>query len=89
MSRRRRHYPLTRIQFRWRLTATIAVDYVGAWLIEIIFKRLFGDTSPRGMVVDGLERREKRRAAERAALEAVGGEKTVAAPASAAVKKTQ
>ena len=40
------------------------------------------------MVVDGIERREKRRAAERAALEAANGDAAVA-PVSAEVKKTQ
>ena len=50
--------------FRWRLTATIVIDYAGAFAVELFFKHLFGDTRARGIVIDGIERREKRRALE-------------------------
>ncbi|PCH41918.1 endoplasmic reticulum Ca-transporting P-type ATPase [Wolfiporia cocos MD-104 SS10] len=52
--------------FEAKLTATMIVDFVGCWLIEVVCKRLFADLEPKAMITRGRERREARRAAEQA-----------------------
>ncbi|KII85628.1 hypothetical protein PLICRDRAFT_166290 [Plicaturopsis crispa FD-325 SS-3] len=56
--------------FKFRLTATMAIDFVGCWLIEIVCKHLFADLQPKALVTRGRERREKRREEQRRAAEA-------------------
>jgi len=48
-------------QFKIRLTSTMAIDFVGCWVIEVVCKALFADVEPRHMITRGRERREKRR----------------------------
>ncbi|KAF5366234.1 hypothetical protein D9758_005764 [Tetrapyrgos nigripes] len=50
--------------FKMKLTASMAIDFVGCFLIEVVCKRLFADLEPKEMVTRGRERREKRRALE-------------------------
>ncbi|KIM43627.1 hypothetical protein M413DRAFT_25955 [Hebeloma cylindrosporum] len=50
--------------FKFKLTASMAVDFLGCWIIEVLCKRLFADLEPKAMVTKGRERREKRRLLE-------------------------
>ncbi|KIJ48981.1 hypothetical protein M422DRAFT_247353 [Sphaerobolus stellatus SS14] len=50
--------------FQVRLTATMLIDFIGCWIVEILCKRLFADLQPKPLITRGLERREKRREAE-------------------------
>ncbi|PPQ99954.1 hypothetical protein CVT24_009533 [Panaeolus cyanescens] len=50
--------------FKFRLTATMVIDFVGCWLIEVACKYLFADLEPKKMVTRGRERREARRMLE-------------------------
>ena len=56
-------------QFKFRLTASMVIDFVGCWMIEKVCKYLFADLEPKSIVTRGRERREERRAAERSAAE--------------------
>ncbi|KIY47748.1 hypothetical protein FISHEDRAFT_65997 [Fistulina hepatica ATCC 64428] len=47
--------------FKFKLTATMIIDFGGCWVIEKVCKRLFADLEPKPMVTRGRERREKRR----------------------------
>ncbi|KAG8985011.1 hypothetical protein FRB93_006112 [Tulasnella sp. JGI-2019a] len=55
--------------FKLRLTATMVIDFVGCWAIELACKALFADLEPRPMITKGRERREKRREEEVRLLE--------------------
>ncbi|KAI0260783.1 ATPase [Gloeopeniophorella convolvens] len=55
--------------FKFRLTASMVIDFVGCWMIEKVCKYLFADLEPKSIVTRGRERREERRAAERSAAE--------------------
>lgn len=50
--------------FQVRLTAAMLVDFVGCYIVEVVCKALFADLTPKPLVTKGIERREKRRAAE-------------------------
>ncbi|KAI0084671.1 endoplasmic reticulum Ca-transporting P-type ATPase [Irpex rosettiformis] len=50
--------------FKFKLTATMAVDFVGCWVIEVICKQLFADLEPKAMITRGWERRAKQRSGE-------------------------
>ncbi|KAH9942697.1 endoplasmic reticulum Ca-transporting P-type ATPase [Amylocystis lapponica] len=50
--------------FKFKLTMTMLVDFVGCWVIEFITKWLFADLEPKAMITRGRERREARRAQE-------------------------
>ncbi|KAI0828564.1 endoplasmic reticulum Ca-transporting P-type ATPase [Trametes gibbosa] len=50
--------------FKYRLTASMVIDFAGCWVIEKVCKALFADLEPKPMVTRGRERREQRRAAE-------------------------
>jgi len=50
--------------FKFRLTSTMIVDFMGCWVIEVICKYLFADLEPKSMVSKGRERREQRRLIE-------------------------
>jgi len=50
--------------FKFRLTSTMIVDFMGCWVIEVICKYLFADLEPKPMVTKGRERRERRRIIE-------------------------
>ena len=52
------------LQFKFKLTTVMIVDFVGCWLIEVVCKWLFADMEPKAMIVRGRERREKRRITE-------------------------
>ncbi|KIP05730.1 hypothetical protein PHLGIDRAFT_30782 [Phlebiopsis gigantea 11061_1 CR5-6] len=52
--------------FMVKLTTTMAVDFAGCYLIEIVCKWLFADMEPKAMIVRGRERREHRRITETA-----------------------
>lgn len=41
---------------------TMAIDFAGCWVIEVVCKYLFADLEPKAMITRGRERREKRRA---------------------------
>ncbi|KAG8936656.1 hypothetical protein FRC02_000114 [Tulasnella sp. 418] len=56
--------------FMIRLTATMVLDFIGCWVLEVVCKYLFADLEPKEMVTRGRERREKRRELEEAAKEA-------------------
>lgn len=45
----------------YKLTVTMAVDFVGCWIIENVCKYFFADLEPRDMITKGRERREQRR----------------------------
>lgn len=49
-----------------RLTASMAVDFVGCYVIESSCKYLFAELEPKPMITRGRERREKRRAEQEA-----------------------
>ena len=51
-------------QFKFKLTAAMALDFVGCWAIEQTCKALFADLEPKSMITRGRERREKRRQIE-------------------------
>ncbi|EIW56082.1 endoplasmic reticulum Ca-transporting P-type ATPase [Trametes versicolor FP-101664 SS1] len=50
--------------FKFRLTASMVIDFAGCWIIEKVCKALFANLEPKPMVTRGRERREKRRAEE-------------------------
>ena len=50
------------VQFKFKLTVTMIVDFIGCFLIEQVCKRLFANLEPKPMITRGRERREKRRA---------------------------
>ncbi|KAK7062599.1 putative cation-transporting ATPase 1 [Paramarasmius palmivorus] len=50
--------------FKFKLTASMIVDFAGCWVIEVVCKYLFADLEPKPMVTRGRERREARRAQE-------------------------
>ncbi|TBU53010.1 ATPase, partial [Dichomitus squalens] len=50
--------------FKFKLTTTMIVDFIGCYVIEQVCKRLFANLEPKPMVTRGRERREKRRAEE-------------------------
>ncbi|KAF8816406.1 endoplasmic reticulum Ca-transporting P-type ATPase [Phlegmacium glaucopus] len=50
--------------FKFRLTSTMIVDFMGCWVIEVLCKYLFADLEPKPMVTKGRERRERRRLIE-------------------------
>ncbi|CEQ39188.1 SPOSA6832_00699 [Sporobolomyces salmonicolor] len=50
--------------FRLRLCVAMVLDYGGAWVADIVLKKLFGDTTPKELITRGSERREARREAE-------------------------
>ncbi|RPD79485.1 endoplasmic reticulum Ca-transporting P-type ATPase [Lentinus tigrinus ALCF2SS1-7] len=50
--------------FKFKLTLTMIIDFVGCFLIEQVCKRLFANLQPKSMITRGRERREKRRAEE-------------------------
>lgn len=52
------------MQFKFRLTASMVIDFAGCWIIEKVCKALFANLEPKPMVTRGRERREKRRAEE-------------------------
>lgn len=54
----------TVLQFKFRLTSTMLIDFAGCWIIEVVCKHLFADLQPKTMITVGRERREKRRQAE-------------------------
>ena len=56
-------------QFQTRLTATMVIDFVGCWIIELVTKHFFADLEPKAMVTRGQERRLARREAEAAAAQ--------------------
>jgi len=58
--------PWRRAQFKFKLTASMVVDFLGCWIIEVLCKLLFADLEPKAMVTKGRERREKRRLLEEA-----------------------
>lgn len=47
-----------------KLTAAMAVDFVGCYAIEHVCKALFADLEPKEMITRGRERREARRKVE-------------------------
>ncbi|BGP22124.1 putative cation-transporting ATPase 1 [Rhodotorula toruloides] len=55
--------------FRTRLCAAMAIDYGGAWIVDIVLKSLWANTHPKPLITKGSERRERRREAERRAKE--------------------
>ncbi|KAF5354141.1 hypothetical protein D9756_007296 [Leucocoprinus leucothites] len=50
--------------FKFRLTATMILDFVGCWVIEKVCKYLWADLEPKAMITRGRERREQRRLKE-------------------------
>merc|ERR1711939_501134 len=52
------------LMFRIKLTTLMVVDYGGAWLVDKVLKRSLADVSPKPIIVQGLARREARRALE-------------------------
>jgi manganese-transporting P-type ATPase len=52
------------LQFKFKLTAVMILDFVGCWFIEKVCKRLFADLEPRALITRGRERREQRRLEE-------------------------
>ena len=52
------------LQFKFKLTVPMVIDFVGCFLIEQVCKRLFANLEPKPMITRGRERREKRRAEE-------------------------
>ncbi|OBZ78195.1 Manganese-transporting ATPase 4 [Grifola frondosa] len=44
--------------FKFKLTATMIIDFVGCWLIEVVCKHLFADLEPKAMITRGRERRK-------------------------------
>ncbi|WVQ79930.1 hypothetical protein IAT38_002031 [Cryptococcus sp. DSM 104549] len=50
--------------FRFKLTASMLIDFIGCWAIEKTCKALFASLEPVEFVTRGRERREKRRAEE-------------------------
>jgi len=50
--------------FKFRLTSTMTLDFVGCWIIEVVCKHLFADLEPKAMVTRGRVRRDARRAAQ-------------------------
>ena len=55
---------LLHLQFKFKLTTTMVVDFVGCYIIEKVCKALFANLEPKPMITRGRERREKRRAEE-------------------------
>ena len=55
-------YVLNNIQFKFKLTTTMIIDFFGCWLIEMGCKLLFANLEPKRMIVVGRERRDRRRA---------------------------
>ncbi len=59
-------------EFKFVMTATMAVDYCGCWVVERVLKQLFSDYKPKEIAVrrpDQVEREEKRKGEELAKLE--------------------
>lgn len=55
-------------EFKATMTAVMALDYAGCWLVEKLFKWLFSDYRPKDIAVrrpDQLAREERRKAVER------------------------
>jgi manganese-transporting P-type ATPase len=64
--------------FKFTMTATMIVDYVGCWLVEKVLKAAFSDYKPKDIAVrrpEQLEREEKRRAVEKVEEEKIRKEK--------------
>jgi cation-transporting ATPase 13A1 len=61
------------VQFKFRLTAAMVVDFAGCFIVEVGCKYLFADLEPKPLVTRGAERRLKRRAVQ--AIEAARVEK--------------
>ncbi len=40
----------------------MVLDFGGCWLVEVLCKALFADLAPKPIILQGRERREKRRA---------------------------
>ena len=56
------------VDFKVKLTAVMAVDYVGCWIVENVLKRAFSDYRPRDIAirrVDQVRREEERKGAEK------------------------
>ena len=59
-------------EFKFVMTATMAVDYCACWVVEQVLKRAFSDFRPKDIAVrrpDQVEREEARRREEQAKLE--------------------
>ncbi|KZP27753.1 hypothetical protein FIBSPDRAFT_998725 [Athelia psychrophila] len=50
--------------FKFKLTAAMAIDFIGCWLVEITCKAVFADLAPKPFITRGRERRELRRQEE-------------------------
>ncbi|TCD66868.1 hypothetical protein EIP91_000766 [Steccherinum ochraceum] len=50
--------------FKLKLTATMAIDFLGCWVVEVSCKYLFAELEPKKMVTAGRHRREQRRLVE-------------------------
>lgn len=51
-------------QFKIKLTSTMAIDFVGCWVIEVACKFFLAELEPKKMITAGRHRREQRRLAE-------------------------
>lgn len=59
------------VSFRTRLCVVMALDFAGAWVVDIVFKALFANNKPKAIIKRGAERREARREAEKREAELV------------------
>lgn len=47
--------------FKWMLTSTMALDFVGCWIVEKSLKRLFSDYKPKDIAVRRPDQDERER----------------------------
>ncbi|EIN05518.1 endoplasmic reticulum Ca-transporting P-type ATPase [Punctularia strigosozonata HHB-11173 SS5] len=71
--------------FKFRLSVSMALDFVGCYIIEKVCKYFFADLEPKPLVTRGRERREQRRAVQ----EKVKAEEAAKAAAAETEKKVQ
>jgi manganese-transporting P-type ATPase len=51
-------------QFKFKLTSSMVIDFIGCYIIEVVCKYLFADLEPKPLIKRGSERRAARRLEE-------------------------
>ena len=75
--------------FKFRLCASMTIDFVGCYIVEVVCKYLFADLEPKPMVTRGRERREARRRVQAEEQAMVDAENEIKKVAEAAEKEMQ
>lgn len=75
--------------FKFRLCASMVIDFAGCYVVEVVCKYLFADLEPKPMVTRGRERREARRRVQEEEKAMVDAENEIKKAAEAAEKEME